>query len=170
QFVASAAAQWAAPPCPAAVITVRLPLEVGEVSGLTIAFVLRGGGEPGAHEFDMLRALGELQIRPDLVVGTSVGAINGAFVAANPDAAADRLGELWAVAPLQVTFSGTLLGRATRLARSGTHLHEIEPLLKMLDDELPAKDFSDLTLPFNCVAASIEHATAHWFTSGPLAS
>jgi len=137
---------------------------------LTTAFVLGGGGVLGAHEVGMLRALGEARIRPDLVVGTSVGAINGAFVAADPDGAADRLGELWAGAHLQRAFSGTLLGRATRLARSGTHLHEIEPLLKMLDDELPAKDFSDLTLPFNCVAASIEHATAHWFTSGPLAS
>jgi NTE family protein len=118
----------------------------------------------------MLRALDEAQIRPELVVGTSVGAINGAFVAADPDTAADRLGQLWAGAHLQRAFSGTLLGRATRLARSGTHLHEIEPLLQMLDDELAAKDFSDLRLPFSCVAASIEHATAHWFTSGPLAS
>jgi len=117
----------------------------------------------------MLRALNEAGIRPDLVVGTSIGAINGAFVAADPDQAADRLGQLWASAHLQRAFSGTLLGRATRLARSGTHLHEIEPLLKMLDDELPAKDFGDLRLPFNCVAASIEQATATWFTSGPLA-
>jgi NTE family protein len=117
----------------------------------------------------MLRALGEAGIHPDVVVGTSVGAINGAFVAADPDGAADRLGQLWAEAHLQRAFSGTLLGRATRLARSGTHLHEIEPLLRMLDDELPAKDFSDLVLPFNCVAASIEHASARWFTSGPLA-
>jgi NTE family protein len=136
---------------------------------LTTAFALGGGGVLGAHEVGMLRALAEAGIRPDLVVGTSIGAINGAFVAADPDQAADRLGQLWASAHLQRAFSGTLLGRATRLARSGTHLHEIEPLLRMLDDELPAKDFGDLRLPFNCVAASIEHATAHWFTRGPLA-
>ena len=136
---------------------------------MTTAFVLGGGGVLGAHEVGMLRALGEAGIRPDLVVGTSVGAINGAFVAADPDRAADRLGQLWAGAHLQRAFSGTLLGRATRLARSGTHLHEIEPLLRMLESELPAKDFSDLRLPFNCVAASVEHASARWFTSGPLA-
>ena len=34
----------------------------------------------------MLRALSEAGIRPDLVVGTSIGAVNGAFVAADPDA------------------------------------------------------------------------------------
>ncbi len=136
---------------------------------MTTAFVLGGGGVLGAHEVGMLRALAEAGVRPDLVVGTSVGAINGAFVAADPDGAADRLAEMWEGAHLQRAFSGTLLGRATRLARSGTHLHEIEPLLKMLDDELPAKDFSDLKRPFSCVAANIEHATARWFTSGPLA-
>jgi NTE family protein len=117
----------------------------------------------------MLRALAETGVRPDLVIGTSVGAINGAFVAADPDSAADRLAALWEGAHLQRAFSGTLLGRGSGLARSGTHLHEIEPLLRMLDDELPAKDFSDLQLPFSCVAANIEHATAQWFTSGPLA-
>ncbi len=61
-----------------------------------------------------------------------------------------------------------MLGRAARLARSGTHLHAIEPLRRMLDDALPAKDFADLQLPFHCVAASIERASARWFTSGPL--
>jgi NTE family protein len=135
---------------------------------VTTAFVLGGGGVLGAHEVGMLQALAEAGIRPDIVVGTSVGAINGAFVAADPVGAAGRLSELWKGAHLQRAFSGTLLGRAARLARSGTHLHAIEPLQHMLDDALPAKSFADLQLPFNCVAASIERASAQWFTSGPL--
>ena len=65
-------------------------------------------------------------------------------------------------------FSETVLGRAIRLIRSGTHFHAIEPLKRLLADTLPAADFTDLKLPFHCVAASIEDATAHWFTSGPL--
>ena len=48
------------------------------------AFVLGGGGVLGAAEVGMLQALAEAGIRPDLVVGTSVGAINGALVAADP--------------------------------------------------------------------------------------
>ena len=58
------------------------------------AFVLGGGGILGAHEVGMLRALSEAGIRPDLVVGTSVGAINGALVAADPGGAAARLARL----------------------------------------------------------------------------
>ncbi|MGO9784676.1 MAG: patatin-like phospholipase family protein, partial [Streptosporangiaceae bacterium] len=62
---------------------------------MTTAFVLGGGGVLGAHEVGMLQALAEAGIRPDIVVGTSVGAINGAFVAADPVGAAGRLSELW---------------------------------------------------------------------------
>jgi NTE family protein len=116
----------------------------------------------------MLRALSEAGVRPDMVIGTSIGAVNGAFVAADPDQAAQRLANLWRGESLGVVFSETLLGRAVRLVRSGTHLHAIEPLHKLLADTLPARDFTDLTLPFHCVAASIENATARWFSSGPL--
>lgn len=131
------------------------------------AFVLGGGGILGAHEVGMLRALSEAGIVPDVVVGTSVGAINGVFVAAGPAGAATRLGQLWQGDALGQAFSETLWGRTVRLARSGTHLHSIDPLRRLLDDMLPA-DFTGLELPFHCVAASIEHARAHWFSSGPV--
>jgi NTE family protein len=132
------------------------------------AFVLGGGGVMGAHEVGMLWALTKAGIKPDVVVGTSVGAINGAFVAADPAGSAELLSELWHGANLQRAFSGTLLSRSARLARSRTHLHSIEPLRAMLEEALPAADFADLELPFHCVAASIERASAHWFSSGPL--
>lgn len=132
------------------------------------AFVLGGGGLLGAHEVGMLRALAEAGIRPDLVVGTSVGAINGVVVAAGPAGAADRLGLMWQGDALQEAFSETLWGRAVRLMRSGTHLHSPDPLRGLLDSLLPGADFTDLALPFHCVAASIEHARAHWFSSGPV--
>jgi NTE family protein len=116
----------------------------------------------------MLRALFAAGVRPDIVVGTSIGAVNGAFVAADPDGAAERLTDLWRGESLRVVFSETLLGRAVRLARSGTHLHAIEPLRRLLADKLPIDDFKDLTLPFHCVAASIEDAAARWFADGPV--
>jgi NTE family protein len=131
------------------------------------AFVLGGGGVLGAHEIGMLRALAEAGIRPDVVVGTSVGAINGAFVAADPDGAAERLGLLWQGDAVGRAFSERLWGRAVRLARSGTHLHSIEPLRQGLEQMLPG-DFAGLALPFHCVAASIERASARWFSSGPV--
>ena len=48
------------------------------------AFVLGGGGLLGAVEVGMLRALLERGVRPDMVLGTSVGALNGLMVASDP--------------------------------------------------------------------------------------
>jgi len=135
---------------------------------VTTAFVLGGGGMLGAHEVGMLWALSEAGIKPDVVVGTSIGAINGAFVAADPVGAAERLGKLWRSEAVREAFSENLWGRAMRLAKSGTHLHSIEPLKRMLTAMLPAVEFADLELPFQCVAASIERASARWLSSGPL--
>jgi len=134
-----------------------------------VAFVLGGGGVLGANEVGMLQALAEAGIRPDLVVGTSVGALNGVFVAAHADlgAAVSRLAAVWRDGVAAEAFGGSLFGRVRTLARSGTHLHANEPLRRLLED-LPVQRIEDLALPFQCVAASIERAAAHWFTSGPI--
>ena len=135
---------------------------------MSTAFVLGGGGLLGAHEVGMLRALAEAGIRPDLVVGTSIGALNGVLVAADPAGAADRLSRMWQGEELRAAFSERLWGRAVRLVRSGTHLHSLEPLRRVLAAALPGDGFSDLALPFQCVAASIEEAAARWFSAGPV--
>ena len=135
---------------------------------MTTAFVLGGGGLLGAHEVGMLRALAEAGVKPDLVVGTSIGALNGVLVAADPEGAADRLSRMWQGEELRLAFSEKLWSRAVRLVRSGTHLHSFESLRRVLAGALPGSDFADLRLPFQCVAASIENASARWFGSGPV--
>ena len=52
-----------------------------EAPNRRLAFVLGGGGARGALQVGALRALLEANIQPDLIVGTSVGAINAAFIA-----------------------------------------------------------------------------------------
>jgi len=122
----------------------------------------------GAAEVGMLRALIEAGIRPDLVVGNSVGAINGAVLAADPTIEQVQvLGDVWCGIASENTFSGSLLGRLARLARSRTHIHSPEPLRRQLCERLPAT-FEELAVPFQCVAASIERASARWFDAGAL--
>ncbi len=117
----------------------------------------------------MLQALLERGIRPDLVVGTSVGAINGALVAADPtQSAVDRLRGVWEELASQRVFAGSVLARVNTLVRTRTHLHPREPLRELLEAHLPVPDFAGLQVPFQCVAASIERAAEHWFTEGPL--
>ena len=137
--------------------------------GSDIAFVLGGGGQLGAHEVGMLRALLERGIVPDLVLGTSIGAINGAAVAADPTVAAiERLEEVWTRIESSDAFSGGILGRLGTLARTRTHLHDNAGLRRMLSEALPAERIEDLPVAFQCVAASIEAASERWFTEGPL--
>ena len=61
------------------------------------AFVLSGGAALGAIQAGMLRALYERGVQADLIVGTSVGAVNGAFIASRPQTpeTADELADIW---------------------------------------------------------------------------
>jgi NTE family protein len=134
-----------------------------------VAFVLGGGGHLGAHEVGMLRALLECGVVPDLVVGTSIGAINGAAVAADPGVGAvDRLEEVWTRVECSDALGEGIIGRLGTLVRTRTHLHDNDGLRRVLTDSLDAERFEDLRVPFHCVAACIESASEHWFSSGPL--
>ncbi|MGA9277825.1 patatin-like phospholipase family protein, partial [Ilumatobacter sp.] len=63
---------------------------------MSVAYVLGGGGRWGAVEVGMLSALADAGIRPDLIVGTSIGAINGAMFAADPTPSGiERLEQAW---------------------------------------------------------------------------
>ena len=64
-------------------------------------------------------------------------------------------------------FSGTVLARVGTLAKYRTHVYSPAPLRNLLTSHLPAT-FEELHVPFQCVAASIERAGAHWFTTGDL--
>lgn len=134
-----------------------------------IAFVLGGGGLLGAVEVGMLQALLEAGVRPDLIVGSSVGAINGAAVAADPSpGTVARLAAMWEALGRDQIFGGGVIGRTVTLARSGTHLHGNEGLRALLDEQAGGRSFADLVVPFQCVAACIETARAAWFSTGRL--
>ena len=132
------------------------------------AFVLGGGGLLGAVEVGMLRALAEAGVEPDIILGTSVGALNGALVAADPGPGViDRLLDLWesAAAGKEVYGDGAVR-QVTRAVRTRTHLHSAKPLRQLLQQELGDLTFDQLAIPFQCCAASIERAAEHWFTEG----
>jgi NTE family protein len=132
------------------------------------AFVLGGGGLLGAAEAGMARALLEAGVVPDLVLGTSIGAINGAALAADPTPeAASRLVEMWGGLSADDVLGGSLLGRIGELLRTRTSLHSNSSLRRLLQQYLP-ETFEDLAAPFQCVAASVERAQEQWFSEGPL--
>lgn len=61
-----------------------------------IVLVLQGGGALGAYQLGVYQAMHEAGLEPDWVIGTSIGAINGAIIAGNPpEARLDRLRQFW---------------------------------------------------------------------------
>lgn len=142
-------------------------MEASEVLPTT-AFVLGGGGMLGSAEVGMLRALVERDIRPDLIVGSSVGALNGLAVAAQPNpAAVTQLSETWTRLQTGDVFSSSFVGQISNLVRHGTYLHSNTALSQLITDMVNGVKIEDLPVRFQCVAACIEDAAAHWFDSGP---
>ena len=133
------------------------------------AFVLGGGGVLGAAEAGMAHALLEAGVRPDLVCGTSIGAINGAALAADPTPeGARQLLTIWDALAERGILAGSILQRLAGVMHRRTSLHGNGALRQMLRDRLPARTFEELAVPFECVAASIESAREHWFNAGDL--
>ena len=68
----------------------------GKPARMRIVLVLQGGGALGAYQAGVVEALQENGLCPDWVVGTSIGAINGALIAGNShDTRIARLREFW---------------------------------------------------------------------------
>jgi len=133
-----------------------------------IAFVLGGGGVLGANEVGMLQALLAAGITPDLVLGTSVGAVNGAVVASDPtEAAVERLTALWRSGAGGI-WRTSPVRRVRAVARTRTSLQTAGPLRALLVEHLGDVRIENLAVPFECCAASIERAAEHWFDRGPL--
>ena len=134
-----------------------------------IGFVLGGGGSLGAVQVGMLQALAEQGVFPDLVVGTSVGSLNGVVLAGDPQGATSRLNSIWPRIRRQMVFPGGPLAQLRTLQQGRTHLFPNSSLQSLLKVQLPANaTFADLALPFGAVTTDVATATPHVVTDGLL--
>jgi NTE family protein len=118
----------------------------------------------------MVRALFEAGVMPDVVVGTSIGAINGAAIAHNPTlSVVDTMEKAWASETAGAIYGEWWGRQARRLATSKTHLNDPAPLRDLISSVIGTDaTFADLKVPLGVCAASIERAAETWFDSGPL--
>jgi NTE family protein len=124
------------------------------------AFVFAGGGSLGAVEVGMLRELIRADVRPDLVVGASAGAINAAYFAGAPDAkGVGELQALWCNIRRRdvMPFSFTSLFRL--LLQRQEHLVHNDALRRLLQRSLDYRMIEDAPLPLHVVAS--ERVTGH---------
>ena len=134
-----------------------------------VAFVLGGGGNLGAVQVGMLRALVEHGIAADLVVGCSVGALNGLAYAQEPSlVGVARLEQLWRAIEGREVMQSSWMPTAVQFARRGVAIHDNDGLRRTIESVLVAERFEDLLVPFQCVATDLDAATEVWFSSGRL--
>ena len=137
---------------------------------MSVAFVLSGGASLGAMQVGMLRALIERDIRPDMIVGTSVGAINGAFVASHGPTldSLHELEDLWRgvhrgdVFPLE-PLTGLLgfLGIRRNLVPGAA-------LKRLVARNLLHERLEDLPIPLHVVACDVLTGTEVLLSEGGL--
>ncbi len=134
-----------------------------------VGFVLGGGGSLGAVQVGMLQALTELGVFPDLVVGTSVGSLNGAVVALDPRSAASLLSRIWPRITRQMVFPGGPLAQIRTLQHDRTHLFPNTGVQAVINTYLREQaTFDDLALPFGAVTTDIATAAPHVLVKGTL--
>jgi NTE family protein len=147
----------------------RSPLHFPELlrSRRRVAFVLSGGGSLGATQVGMLQALFDAGIKPDMLVGTSVGAVNAAWIGACPNSeGVKKLAQIWTglrrddVFPLGWTAALGLLGR-------GKHLISNSALRGILERNLPYERLEQAQLPVHVVTTELKSGRAVVLSSGP---
>ncbi|MGH2727013.1 MAG: patatin-like phospholipase family protein [Actinomycetota bacterium] len=132
------------------------------------AFVLSGGANLGAEQAGMLESLFEAGIIPDLLVGTSIGAANATYVAADPTLGRARsLAALWrGVRPRDVFPINPL--RIAKAALRGGALFSSEPLRELLEREIPFDRIEDAATPLRIVATAFDDGSEVVFDRGPV--
>lgn len=132
------------------------------------ALVLAGGGSFGAVQVGMLRALVAHGITPDLVIGSSVGAINGAYFAGAPNAdGVAQLEAIWRGLRRSEVFPIAWRNLLGMLANGGAAV-DSSGLRRVLEQCLPYQTFERATVPLHVVATDLLAGGTVRLSSGPV--
>tara|TARA_B100000029_G_scaffold158959_1_gene154656 strand:- start:4022 stop:4882 length:861 start_codon:yes stop_codon:yes gene_type:complete len=131
-------------------------------------FVFSGGAVRGAAQIGMLKALCEAGIKPDAVVGVSIGAMNGFWFACNPQLGqVDELEKLWLQAVEEPPISGNALRRVASILRGKPSFDTGEKLRKFLEDNVPVEKLNQTAVPFHLGTTNASTGLIKWWNKGP---
>jgi NTE family protein len=133
------------------------------------AFVLSGGAALGAIQVGMLRALYDRDIEPDLIVGTSVGAVNGAFIASRPftPATTDELAEVWRGLGRGQVFPLNPLSGFLGFFGARTHLVPDRGLRDLLVQHVAFERLEQTEVPFYVITTDVLTGSEVRLSRGP---
>jgi NTE family protein len=121
-----------------------------------------------------VKALYEAGIRPDMVVGSSAGAMNATFLAIDPSSgAAERLCNIWRGVKNQDVIPGGLVSKGWRVLRRKPSVFAQEPLRAFIENQIPPemKTFGDLPpgIRLYITAANLQTSSLYLFGEDPSA-
>jgi NTE family protein len=123
----------------------------------------------GALQVGVLRVLMRRGFVPGRVVGTSVGALNGAFLAFYPNVAGvDRLAEIWRGLENDRFIHFNPVRIAYRLAARQRCLFSNDFVQRLIREHTVDDDFAAARLPLYITAADLTTGRKHVFSSGPV--
>lgn len=118
------------------------------------ALIFAGGGSLGAIQVGMLKALAFHGVQPDLLVGSSVGAINAAYFAADPSPrGVAGLEAIWRSLTRDEVFHYSWFGLLRSLLSKRTHLFDEKVFVQFLSRRLPYRDFQEANVPIHIIAS-----------------
>lgn len=122
----------------------------------SVGLVLGGGGARGFFHAGVIKAIQELKIKISHISGTSIGAILGAMLAANPQIDMESVSE-------ELDYFKIL--KAMAFGSDNSNTRGIESILKIY---IPQNDFSELKIPLSFNATDINKRKEIIFDKGPL--
>ena len=144
-------------------------LATGGASSPRTAFVLSGGASLGALQAGMLEALYERGITPDFLVGTSVGALNAAFVASRLQSpqTATELGRVWRDLQRQDVFPLSMSALVGGVCGRRDHLVPDRELRRLIRRYIQFEDLADAAIPLHLVAFDLIEGRELLLSEGP---
>jgi NTE family protein len=133
------------------------------------AFVLSGGASLGALQVGMLEALYEQGIAPDFLVGTSVGALNAAFVASRPQSpqTARELGRVWRDLQREDVFPVSLSALVGGVCGRRDHLVPDRELRRLIRRYVEFGDLADAAIPLHLITFDLLEGRELRLSEGP---
>ena len=122
-----------------------------------LGLALSGGGAKGFAHVGVFKLLEECALMPDIIAGTSVGALMGALFA--DGYSADEIKEL---------FTGREFSEFAQLQLPKSGLFDSKRFRHFLRRHLRAKTFEELKVPLVVIATDLDNGVSHEFRSGPL--
>lgn len=135
---------------------------------MTTAFVLSGGGSLGAVQVGMLQALVEAQIYPDLFIGTSVGALNAAYVAHRGFSATtvEELGRLWRGLSRHDVFPLEPFRLAAAAMSRAPSICSATPLSRLAESYVGSAKLEEMQIPVHVIATDVTSGIEVVLSSG----